>query len=54
MGIPTGSLDWKKMVMVKDAEYLGKSCTDFEKNGEDLYTFRSDPVFLGCDYFTNY
>ena len=49
------SYDWefelRAIVLDKSAEYLGTSCAEIEENGTDLYTNRSEPVFLGCDYF---
>ena len=50
------SYDWeyelRTIAIDKSAEYLGKSCAEFEEKGTDLYTNRSEPVFLGCDYFS--
>ena len=44
---------FRQIVLDKEAEYLGISCADIEKNSQDLYTNRTNPVFLGCDYISN-
>ena len=57
--LPEGGRPWdwefeyRSISLDKDAEYLGTSCAELEEKGTDLYTYRSEPVFLGCDYFAN-
>lgn len=44
--------EFRTIVLNKEGEsILGVSCAEIEANGTDLYTNRSEPVFLGCDYF---
>ncbi len=44
--------EFRTIVLNKEGEsILGVSCAEIEANGTDLYTNRSNPVFLGCDYF---